>query len=150
MMLQDGWGVRGPSCQAWGTLSRPSPSRPSHVTPLSASKTFCPGRQSISWQTFSWHSLSRPNISLSTGQEIYPEKQIFKPRKATKMTENCHLCSFSLPSLEPGSELIMVVGNKTASFNSLYLQKMQNYFLEEKANNSKITNIPRSITLDGL
>ena len=142
-MLEARWGSRrwgcpfwqGTNCSTRGTLSTSSssPTTP-HVTSLPG-KTFRPGWQNISRKTFfwQWHALSGPNVSLPSGKEIYPERKISKPDVASfsggKVENN--LCSFSLPSLDP-SELIMAVGNKTASLNSLYLQPRLSLFNLQK------------------
>ena len=144
LMLEARWGSRrwgcpfwqGTNCSTRGTLSTSSssPTTP-HVTSLPG-KTFRPGWQNISRKTFfwQWHALSGPNVSLPSGKEIYPETKILKPDIVTSFSggkvEN-NLCSFSLPSLDP-SELIMAVGNKTASLNSLYLQPRLSLFNLQK------------------
>ena len=79
MLVEDRWGARSPSLQcSRGTLSASPPSTSQVTSLLPASKTFTsPGwwYGAISW----WEAFSRPNISLSPGQEIYPERKLMKP-----------------------------------------------------------------------
>ena len=79
MLVEDRWGARSPSLQcSRGTLSASPPTTSQVTSLLPASKTFTSPRWwygAISW----WKAFSRPNISLSPGQEIYPERKLMKP-----------------------------------------------------------------------
>ena len=139
MMLQYGRSVRSPSwtctttSRSRGSISPPTSSR---EATFSRKTLWSAGRQVRPWQTLSWCSFSCPGVPFSPRKEIDPWKDVNNlttiTRVRTKPSDPAiwfYLCSFSLPSLV-ASELTMVVGKSTASFNSLYLSPFTSKYFQ--------------------